>query len=45
VICRSAGEVRAAAAADAQDDPPLDQDTADLVAAVRTPYQDGKTAA
>ena len=32
--CRSVDEVRAAAAADARDDPPLPQATADLAAAI-----------
>jgi hypothetical protein len=37
--CRSLAEVYAAAAADAQDEPPLGQDTADLVAAILAPTQ------
>ena len=39
MICRTLDEVRAAALADAQDDPPLTQDQADLVAAILAPYQ------
>jgi len=39
VICRTVEEVRAAAALDAQDDDPLDQNTADIVAAHLAPYQ------
>ena len=33
-VCRDLDEVRAAALADARDDEPMDQDTADLVAAI-----------
>ena len=44
-LCRTVDEVRAAALADAQGDPPLDQGTADLAAAILAPHQDGRTAA
>ena len=44
-ICRSAEEVRAAALADAKDDPPLTQDQADHVAAILQPHQDRTAAA
>ena len=37
--CRTVEEVRAAAALDAQGDPPLDQNTADLIAAIVAPHQ------
>jgi hypothetical protein len=43
--CRTAEEVRAAALADAQADPPLTQDTADLAAAILAPHMDGRDAA
>jgi hypothetical protein len=33
--CKTTAEVRAAALADAQHDPPLTQDQADLIAAIR----------
>jgi hypothetical protein len=36
--CRTADEVRAAALADAKDDPPLTQDQADLIAAILAPH-------
>ena len=42
-VCRTVEEVRAAALAD--HDGPLDQDAADLVAAILAPHQDGRTAA
>lgn len=44
-VCRTVDEVRAAALRDAKDDEPLTQDQADLVAAIRQPHQDGRTAA
>lgn len=44
-ICRSVEEVRAAALADARDDPPLTQDQADLIAAILAPHQDRTAAA
>jgi hypothetical protein len=47
--CRTLDEVHAAGADDGRRDPPLSQDTADLVAAIRaptlTPDQDGDAAA
>ena len=44
-VCRTLEEVRAAALADAQGDPPLTQDQADDVAAILQPYQDRGAAA
>lgn len=38
MICRTLAEVRAAALADAQDDAPLPQATADLAAAILLPH-------
>jgi hypothetical protein len=45
--CRTLDEVYAAAKADAADEPPLDQDTADLIAAILAPTRthDGDAAA
>ena len=43
--CRTVAEVRAAAMADAKDDPPLSQGTADLAAALLTPHRAGKDTA
>ncbi len=43
VTCHSVEEVRAAALAD--HDGPLDQDTADAVALILAPHQDKRTAA
>lgn len=37
--CRTVAEVEAAALEDAQADPPLTQDSADLVAAILMPHQ------
>jgi hypothetical protein len=47
MICRTLDEVYAAAKDDAAGEPPLDQDTADLVAAILAPTrsQDGDAAA
>ena len=44
MICRTVEEVRAAATRDAQDDDPLDQNTADLIAAIVAPHQQGAAA-
>jgi hypothetical protein len=38
--CRTVDEVLAAADADSRDVPPLDQDTADLAAALLAPHRD-----
>ena len=43
--CRTVAEVIAAAGDDARDDPPLSQDLADYVAAVRASRQPVRTAA
>lgn len=45
MICRTVDEVRAAALADAQNDPPLTQAQADLVAAILAPYRRDQQAA
>jgi len=42
MICRTVEEVRAAARADAQADPPLTQAEADLIAAVLAPVAAGE---
>lgn len=43
--CRTLAEVRAAALRDALDDPPMTQETADLVAAILTARTTAATAA
>ena len=43
--CRTLADVLAAAEADSKDDPPLSQDTADLVAALLAPHRTQDTAA
>jgi hypothetical protein len=44
VICRTPEEALAAGQADADADPPLDQDTADLVAVILAPTQAAEAA-
>ena len=39
MLCRTLAEVEAAALADAASDPPLSQETADLVAAILAPHR------
>ena len=44
MICRTLDEVLAAADRDSQADPPLSQDTTDLIAALLAPHRDADAA-
>jgi len=44
MICRTLADVLAAADRDSKNDPPLDQATTDLIAALQAPYRDADVA-